>query len=124
MVDVNVSLAPLPEPSSPLLPGSVDEYLVTNVPMCGPEATASQVRAMLAGRRFESAADVAVCADGDGFPHRLLGLIALESLIRLFAVRGGLAARRGHARALQDDAVDRHHVSSITHIYFFFLASF
>lgn len=78
---MNVSIAPLPEPSPPLLPGSVDEYLVTNVPMCGPDATASQVRAMLAGRRFESAADVAVCADGDGFPHRLLGLIPLESII-------------------------------------------
>jgi magnesium transporter len=78
---MNVSIAPLPEPSPPLLRGLVDEYLVTNVPMCGPDATASQVRAMLAGRRFESAADVAVCADGDGFPHRLLGLIPLESII-------------------------------------------
>ena len=78
---MNVSIAPLPEPSRPLLPGSVEEYLMTNVPMCGPDATASQVRAMLAGRRFESAADVAVCADGDGFPHRLLGLIPLESII-------------------------------------------
>lgn len=78
---MNVSIAPLPEPSLPLLPGSVDEYLVTNVPMCGPDATASQVRAMLAGRRFESAADVVVCADGDGLAPRLLGLIPLESII-------------------------------------------
>jgi len=78
---VNVSLAPLPEPSLPRIPGSVDEYLVTNVPMCGPDATASQVRAMLAGRRFESAADVAVCTDGDGLASRLLGLIPLESII-------------------------------------------
>jgi len=78
---VNVSIAPLPELSPPLFPGSVEEYTVTNVPMCTPDSTASQVRAMLAGRRFESAADVAVCAYGDGFPPRLVGLIPLESII-------------------------------------------
>lgn len=78
---MNVSLAPLPEPWPPPLPGAVDEYRVTNVPMCTPNATASQVRAMLAGRRFESAADVAVCADGDGVAPRLLGLIPLESVM-------------------------------------------
>lgn len=78
---MTVSIAPLPEPSPPLLPGSVDEYLVTNVPICTPEATASQVREMLAGRRFDSAADVAVCEDGGGSAPRLLGLIPLESII-------------------------------------------
>lgn len=74
-------IAPLTEQSPPPLPGSVDEYLVTDVPMCTPQATAAQVRAMLAGRRFDSAADVAVCADGGGSGRRLLGLIPLESIV-------------------------------------------
>jgi magnesium transporter len=74
-------LAPLPAPAEPLLPGSVDGYLVTDVPLCGPDTTAAALRAMLAGSRYQSAADVAVCAYGASVPHRLLGLIPLERVL-------------------------------------------
>ena len=65
----------------PLLPGSVDRYVVTDVPLCGPDTTASALQAALVGHHYESAADVAVCAC-DGAPSpRLLGLIALEKVL-------------------------------------------
>lgn len=63
----------------PLLPGNFDAYLVTEVPRCTPDATVADVRASLAGRRFESADEVVVVADAAG-PSRLLGLIPLEAL--------------------------------------------
>jgi magnesium transporter len=62
-----------------LLSGSIDEYLVTDVPLCGPDMKAGVLHALLVGHRYESAADVAVCAyDGVSLTHRLLGLIPLE----------------------------------------------
>ncbi len=75
-------LAPLPGPTEPLLPGSVDSYMATDVPLCGADTSAAALHAMLVGRHFQSAADVAVCAydDGDG-SHRLLGLIPLEKAL-------------------------------------------
>jgi magnesium transporter len=64
-----------------LLPGSVDSYLVTDVPLCRPETPAGQLQQMLVGSRYGSAADVAVC-EHDGEPsHRLLGLIPLETVL-------------------------------------------
>ena len=73
--------APLPGLPGPLLPRAVDRYVVTDVPLCGPDTTASALQAALVGRHFESAADVAVCAY-DGAPSpRLLGLIALEKVL-------------------------------------------
>ncbi|MGZ5399155.1 MAG: magnesium transporter [Nocardioides sp.] len=77
---MNVSTT-LPEPSPAPFPGSLDEYVVTNVPTCGPDTTASQLRTMLAGRRYESAADIAVCTDGDPAAPQLLGLIPLETVM-------------------------------------------
>lgn len=59
----------------------MDDYVVTDVPMCTPAATAGQVRDILAGRRFDSAADVAVCSRSDGEAPRLLGLIPLAAVI-------------------------------------------
>ena len=73
--------APLPGRPVPLLPGSVDRYVVTDVPLCGPETTASALQAALVGHHYESAADVAVCAHDGGTSHRLLGLIALEKVL-------------------------------------------
>ena len=81
---------PLPEPPEPLLPGSIDQYLARDVPLCGPDATAAEVRAMLLGRAYQSAADVAVCALDDGGSHRLLGLIPLEAVL---AADGAIVAR-------------------------------
>ena len=59
-------VAPLPVEPEHLLPGSVDTYLVTDVPLCGPDMTVADLQAMLVGRRYESAADVAVCTSDDG----------------------------------------------------------
>ena len=71
----------LPELSEPLLPGSVDNYLVTNVPLCEAGTTATDLRALLVRGTYESAADVAVCSF-DGAPsHRLLGLIPVERVL-------------------------------------------
>jgi len=81
---------PLPGRPEPLLRGSVDGYLVTDVPLCGPDTTASALHALLVGGQYDSAADVAVCAF-DGAPsHRLLGLIPLE---RVLAAEGDSLAR-------------------------------
>jgi magnesium transporter len=74
--------APLPGLPEPLLPGSVDAYMVTDVPVCTPETTAGVLHAMLVGTRYASAADVAVCDPPDGTPgRRLLGLIPLERVL-------------------------------------------
>ena len=43
--------APLPGLPEPLLPGSVDAYVVTDVPVCTPETTAGVLHAMLVGTR-------------------------------------------------------------------------
>jgi magnesium transporter len=82
-------VAPLPVPSEHPMPGSIDDHLVTAVPLCEPGTPAAELRAGLAGDRYEFAADVAVCTvDGPG--HRLLGLIPIE---RVLAAQPGALAR-------------------------------
>lgn len=77
---VTDSIDPLVAPDEPLLPGSVETHMVTNVPMCAASTTVGTLHTMLAGGHFDSAADVAVCLpDHDG--PRLLGLIALERVL-------------------------------------------
>lgn len=83
-------LAPLLAPIRPSLPASVDGHLVTRVPVCGPAVTAAEIRTMLSGSDYESAADVAVCAQGETSGHRLLGLIPIE---RVLAAAPGTVAR-------------------------------
>ena len=78
---MTASLAPLPERTDPLVRGAVDSYLVTDVPLCGPDMPMSELHAMLTGRPYESTADVAVCAFDDDAGHRLLGLIPLEKVL-------------------------------------------
>ena len=78
--------AALPQ-SPPLLPGSVDRYLVTEVPQCSPDATAGAVQQMLVGSSYVSVADVVVCAPGS---RRLLGLIPVERVLGAAAhIRAG-----------------------------------
>jgi hypothetical protein len=67
----------LPPPDAPLLPGSVEQYLAIDVPICNPTDRVAHVRAALVGRRHESVGEVAVCAAGDAGTSRLLGLIAV-----------------------------------------------
>jgi magnesium transporter len=76
----------LPELSVPLLPGSIETYLVTGVPLCTPATTAGELHRLLVGGRFDSVADVAVvepgaATDPEGMRHRLLGLIRLEAVL-------------------------------------------
>jgi magnesium transporter len=73
-------VSPLPVQPEPLLPGSIDTYLVTAVPLCGPLTPAADLRSALVGGSYESVADVAVCTV-DGPDHRLLGLIPLERVL-------------------------------------------
>jgi magnesium transporter len=73
-------VAPLPVEPEHLLPGSIDTYLVTAVPLCGPGTPVADLRVRLAGAHFQSAADVAVCIL-DGPHHRLLGLIPIERVL-------------------------------------------
>jgi magnesium transporter len=73
--------AVLPERTEPLPPGSVASYLVTDVPLCGPDQTVAALQTMLVGRRYESAVDVAVCRSDDAAAYRLLGLIPLEKVL-------------------------------------------
>lgn len=75
---MTASPPPLAASTQPLLPGSVDHYLVTDVPLCGPQTTAAELQSLLVGSHYESAADVAVCSHESSAPHRLLGLIPLE----------------------------------------------
>lgn len=75
---MTVPAAPLPEPDEPLLPGSVDGYLATNVPLCEPETRAAALRVQLAARVYESVADVAVVEHRGSVYPRLLGLIPVE----------------------------------------------
>jgi magnesium transporter len=75
-------------PSEPLLPGSIEAYLVTEVPLCTPATTVAELHRLLVGGRFDSVADVAVVdpgeedADESASGHRLLGLIRLEAVLR------------------------------------------
>lgn len=73
--------AVLPERIEPLPRGSIATYLVTDVPLCGPDMTAAALQIMLVGRRYESAVDVAVCSTDDAAAFRLLGLIPLEKVL-------------------------------------------
>ena len=75
------SLAPLPAHVEPLLPGAIENYMVTDVPMCLPRTTGAELQAMLVGSPYASAADVAVCEHVDTSAHRLLGLIPLEDAL-------------------------------------------
>jgi magnesium transporter len=59
----------------------VDNILVTDVPLCGPDMTAAALQAMLTGSQYESAADIAVCVHDGASAHRLLGLIPLEKAL-------------------------------------------
>lgn len=78
-----MTLQPVPLPSSPepLLPGSVDSYVVTDVPLCDPATPAGELQQMLVGGHFGSAADVAVVELGGAASHRLLGLIPVELVL-------------------------------------------
>jgi hypothetical protein len=55
---VTASLAPLADRTELLVPGSVDSYLVTDVPLCGPDMPMTELHAMLIGRPYESTAAV------------------------------------------------------------------
>jgi magnesium transporter len=66
----------------PLLPGSVDAYVATAVPVCEPGESASDVRDRLVGGGFESVTDVAVCrTDPATGMRRLAGLMPVERLL-------------------------------------------
>ena len=52
------------------------EHLATNIPTTTPDATAGQVRAAFAERRFESAHQIAVLIE-----HKLVGLVRVEDLL-------------------------------------------
>ena len=77
----------LPGPSEPLFPGSIETYLITEVPLCSPSTTVAELHRLLMGGRFDSVADVAVVeqddAGADALParHRLLGLIRVETIL-------------------------------------------
>jgi magnesium transporter len=61
------------------LPGRLEDarsHVHANIPIGAPEDTAGDVRDSLAGRRYDSLSDVAVCVD-----RRLVGLVTLESLM-------------------------------------------
>lgn len=72
-----------------LLPGSIEQYLVTDVPVCTPDTSAADVKAILTGRAYESAADVAVCVTGEDGGRELRGLIPVE---RCLAAPDGVTA--------------------------------
>ena len=63
-------------PTHLLLPGSIEEYLVSDVPVSSPGESAGRLRQTLAGRRFEAVTDVAVCEG-----TRLVGLVPLETVL-------------------------------------------
>lgn len=63
-----------------LLPGSIDQYLVTAVATCLPDAPAGDVLAALTGSRLECADEIVV-VDSAGPHPRLLGLIPLVRLL-------------------------------------------
>jgi magnesium transporter len=63
------------------LPGSVDAYVVTDIPMCGEATTAGAIQTTLVGTHYASASDVAVCSYDGAAPRRLLGLIPIETVL-------------------------------------------
>ena len=72
-------MSPSPDPvvaDRPLLPGTIDAYLATRVPVCGRDDTAGDVRRGLHGRTFDTVADIAVCRG-----RQLLGLVSAEALL-------------------------------------------
>jgi magnesium transporter len=73
-----------------LLPGAIDQYLATRVPVCAPTDQAGQIRAALVGADHDTVDDVAVC-DTPLPPHRLIGLIPIR---RLLAADPGTPAAR------------------------------
>lgn len=78
---MSAPLLPLDEPTEPLLPGSVDRYLSTGVPRCGPDSRAEDIRLLLVEGGFTTVADIAVVEDGVAGSHRLLGLIPVEKVL-------------------------------------------
>lgn len=72
-------------PTSALLPGSIDSYVVSDVPVCGPTDPLRDVRALLRAREYEAVAEVAVVDR-----ERLLGLLPIE---RVLAATDGALAR-------------------------------
>lgn len=86
---------PLAVPTEPLLPGSVEQYLVANVPLCSPDTPLEAVRTMLLGRTFDSAVDIAVVEQDGSGPHHLVGLLPVETVLA--------AAAGTTARDLMDD---------------------
>lgn len=84
-----------PAGDPPLLPGSFEQYLVTNVPTCAPSDLVSDVREWMVGRDFECADEVVV-RETSGGGSKLIGLIPLE---RLLAAEGARTA----AEIMDDD---------------------
>ena len=95
MATSDISAADPPPAEEPLLPGSVEQYVVTAVPTCAVSDRVDVVRAALLGTEFGSVADVAVCEPATGAPTaqvrspagrldgvlRLVGLIPIERLV-------------------------------------------
>jgi magnesium transporter len=70
-------MAGLEEPAATeLVFETAAEHLTARVPIATPQARAGEIRRALAGQRFDSASEVAVCA-GD----RFVGLLAIEDLL-------------------------------------------
>lgn len=78
---MSASLARPEGQTEQLLPGSIEQHLVTEVPMCTPTTSAGELCRSMLGRAYDSAADVAVCevlADGS---QRLVGLVPLATAL-------------------------------------------
>jgi len=68
---------PAPAPEGPLLTGSIEQYVIADVPTCRATDTAADIRAGLALRAYESVDEVVV----SGQDHQLLGLIPIARLL-------------------------------------------
>lgn len=77
------------QPSTELLPGSIDQYLTTAVATCLPGDLAADVVSSLAGSQLDTVDDVAV-VDLPGPRARLLGLVPA---VRLFAADPAVPVR-------------------------------
>lgn len=75
---MNAQTAPV---TPPLLPGSVDQYVTTNVPTCRANDRAGEVRDALLRGSYDSVGDIAVLDPGPQGGQRLLGLIPVERLL-------------------------------------------